>query len=980
MKKIQFLLPIFLLVALPGWGMTVFAQSTGTISGEVTDISTGELLVGANVRIEGTNLGSATNVDGEFIIRNVPEGTHTLVASYLGYEPIEQEVDVTADETLELEIELQWGGMEGDEVTISVQAQGQADAINRQVQRRTISNIVSSDRIREVPDVNAAESIGRLPGVSIQRSGGEANMVAIRGLSPQYNAITVEGVRMPSTDAANRSVDLSMISPNMLEGIELTKANTPDLDADAIGGTVDLQLREAPEGFHTDLSLEGGYNQLQESYDNYLVSGSVSNRFFNDRLGAILNFNLEDRDRGTDTYNADYGLQRISEGQYQPRTDQLRLQDNDQSRSRQGASLILDYNLPNGRIALNSFYSTRINDEVIRSNLYHLEDQNHMYEMGINENNLTMTSNILAVENDFGPFNVHATGSYSLSRNHSPEDIFVDFMEPSAFGDIEDRNNPTTIPPAAYNRIEDTNLYTIGVSETQAEESNYAFQSNATVPFQLSDFISGNFEFGGKHSYTSRFNDEDGWNINLFYGGEDTAMDHIQQNFPELGLEEGATTIPMEPFLQDYERSNFLPVMDGDWPIGYTPNPDMIVRLHNLLNERDLTDSDGQSVPYYERDVETTFRNDYDGIENLWAGYALTEFDIGDHIMFMPGFRYEHMSTRFTAAFVREASIPDRGDPGGAIDPRTTERSNEFFLPMFHLRISPTDWMDVRLARTNTITRPDYMAFSPRMTLDFYGRYVFAGNPDLQPAESLNHDLSVSFYNNEIGLFTVSAFHKSVDGLIYENTYQDLTTEDGERIGDHIEFPGVDDRTHTVITSLNNPNEAFYQGIEFDWQTNFWWLPDPFSGIVLSANYTRIHSETEYRRFTTERIADGSPTGQLVVSDTTRTGRLPNQPNDVANVQIGYDLGGFSARVSFLYQGDTMQAIGNRQEADHLTADYFRIDARVRQELFTGFEVFANLNNINSRPDENFQSALGQFPTYNQNYGATFDIGVRYRY
>ena len=134
-------------------------------------------------------------------------------------------------------------------VTVSVQARGQMSAINQQLSSRSIVNVVSSDRIQELPDANAAESVARLPGVSIQREGGEGNKVVIRGLSPKYNAVTINGIRMASTDSDDRSTDLSMISQYMIEGIEVTKAATPDKDADVLGGTVDFRLKKAAEGF-----------------------------------------------------------------------------------------------------------------------------------------------------------------------------------------------------------------------------------------------------------------------------------------------------------------------------------------------------------------------------------------------------------------------------------------------------------------------------------------------------------------------------------------------------------------------------------------------------------------------------------------------------------------------------------------------------------------------------------------------------------
>ena len=136
----------------------------------------------------------------------------------------------------------------GEVVLVTAQAKGQLDAINNQLSSNSIINAISADRIQELPDANAAESVGRLPGVSLQREGGEGNKVIIRGLSPKYNAITVNGVRLASTDVDDRSTDLSMISQYMLSGIEVIKAGTPDQDGDVIGGTVNFNIKEAKEG------------------------------------------------------------------------------------------------------------------------------------------------------------------------------------------------------------------------------------------------------------------------------------------------------------------------------------------------------------------------------------------------------------------------------------------------------------------------------------------------------------------------------------------------------------------------------------------------------------------------------------------------------------------------------------------------------------------------------------------------------------
>lgn len=155
--------------------------------------------------------------------------------------------------------------IQGKAIEVTAQAKGQMDAINKQLKAKSIKHIVSSDKIQELPDANAAEAVSRVPGVSIKREGGEGNKVVIRGLSPKYNKITVNGANLASTSSSNRSTDISMISQYMLDEIEVVKAGTPDLEADVLGGTVNFKLKKAPPGFHGNLITQGIYNDLERA-------------------------------------------------------------------------------------------------------------------------------------------------------------------------------------------------------------------------------------------------------------------------------------------------------------------------------------------------------------------------------------------------------------------------------------------------------------------------------------------------------------------------------------------------------------------------------------------------------------------------------------------------------------------------------------------------------------------------------------------
>ena len=161
--------------------LNVLLSQTATVKGVIKDSGTEKPLVGANVFIKETSLGTATIDNGSYKISNVNPGTYILKATYIGYESKEMEIAVSANETFEQDLALDYKTIEGKTIEVTAQARGQMDAINKQLKAKSIKNIISSDRIQELPDANAAEAVARVPGVSIRREGGEGNKVVIRG-------------------------------------------------------------------------------------------------------------------------------------------------------------------------------------------------------------------------------------------------------------------------------------------------------------------------------------------------------------------------------------------------------------------------------------------------------------------------------------------------------------------------------------------------------------------------------------------------------------------------------------------------------------------------------------------------------------------------------------------------------------------------------------------------------------------------------
>src|SRR5690606_26047176 len=137
---------------------------------------------------------------------------------------------------------------------------GQSKALNTQKNNTNITHVVSTDQIGKFPDANIGDAVKRIPGITMQMDQGEARNIIVRGLSPQLNSVTLNGSRIPSAEGDNRNIQMDLIPSDMIQTIEVSKAVTPDMDADALGGSVNLITRTAPQGFRVSATLGSGIN------------------------------------------------------------------------------------------------------------------------------------------------------------------------------------------------------------------------------------------------------------------------------------------------------------------------------------------------------------------------------------------------------------------------------------------------------------------------------------------------------------------------------------------------------------------------------------------------------------------------------------------------------------------------------------------------------------------------------------------------
>jgi hypothetical protein len=211
-------------------------------------------------------------------------------------------------------------------------------------------------------------------------------------------------------------------------------------------------------------------------------------------------------------------------------------------------------------------------------------------------------------------------------------------------------------------------------------------------------------------------------------------------------------------------------------------------------------------------------------------------------------------------------------------------------------------------------------------------------------------------------MFTIGLFNKQIENIDYYRTSR--IQEAGDYYGFYLTEP------------VNSIGTSIVKGFELELQTNFRYLPRPFDGLVLYANYSRMFSQTEFPYSYIDGYEPLPPFRPRVV-DTVRLGRMPGQVDYVGNISLGYEKGGFSGRVSLILQGPSLQFIGTRAELDDFNGSFARWDLILRQKIGKYFSVYFNLNNFTNYSESAYLGSI-RYPTREELYGWTADLGVRY--
>ncbi|MCX6132823.1 MAG: TonB-dependent receptor [Ignavibacteriales bacterium] len=994
-SSLSILLLVIIVLLLPA---ALFGQAT--LRGVVTDTLTQEKLVGVNVVLVGTGMGNATNIEGEYAITGIPQKVYSIRISCIGYEVKTIEVDFSKNPAKRLDVKLNSTVIQGQEVVVTAQMRGQVAAMNQQIASNTIINVVSEQKIRELPDANAAESIGRLPGVSILRSGGEANKVILRGLSDKFTTVTIDGVKIAATDADSRGVDLSTISQGSLSGIELSKALTPDKDADAIAGSVNLVTKRAPSKRQLQADIKGDYNRLMNSAKQYDLSLRYGERFFDGILGVQVSGNLENRIRSNEQTTINYS----DRYDIRPATyfvSNFKLQFVDEVRKRDGGTLLLDVNTPDSgsvRMSVNYNGTQRGYNTFMRNYPTNNAGSTPVYyETEARDQKVTAFNTSVRGENFLQGLSFTWGGAYARSVADLPFDYYLDYFEAIGRRDAAGhatsgmdlppnlyiQSNPEVVIPYAVNNFAvaaiDSGIFSTE-RNSQTERSGYL---DGKGKYTLGDMFAGEVKMGGKYKYTTRTKESSRLFAPYYLGFAWQPKNLTGTRFDSFYKRYLANSQVRSPSLTDFlDPSPAIRDLFNRYTLNPLMNSDAVREWYNLNKN-----GTAAGTEYY---TDNTADLDYYNItERLGAGYLMNTLNIGRDVTFIAGLRVESESNDYVSRFVPgTGSLGGFPTPTGVVKDTTTKYEETIWLPNFHLTVRPAEFLNVRLAAYKAIARPDYNARLIKLfAQSAASASLIVGNPTLRVSKAWNYEVNTSIFSNTIGLVSVSAFYKEISDDVHILSQGGIV---GPRFLDSL---GIHWNTaltkggYQLTVPYNSSKPTKVWGFEFEHQANLSFLPSYLQFLVLSYNFSIVRSEAHLvaTLIDTNWVVQHTDFGDIATPFYSnriidRVQKLDGQPEFYGNVALGIDVGDFSARMSVFYQGQFNRTFSPGGLTDGITGKYTRWDLTVKQRFSDHVALLMSVSNLMNVEESTYTTnRVYDWTRLNvsQRYGMTADFGVR---
>lgn len=943
-KRKLFIIAVILVFAtLPALSQTI----KGTI---VSDAGT---LPGANVSGKTFKRAATSDLQGVFIILAPDTGLVTIEFSYIGYasKSITLRLINGVNDIGLITMLPDHKSSLGDVVIKGTMAPSQAKAYSIKKNSNAIMDVMAADAIGKLPDRNAAEAVQRMQGVAVARYHGEADQAAVRGTPFSWTSTLFNSNRLPSSNVmGNRSSVLDVVPSEIIQYVQVAKAITPDMEGDAIGGSINFITRTAPAKRTLNVSAAGGYNTFSKNgtYNGSLVYGD---RFLNDKLGIIVAGAIWSRQWGSDEFVTSYNTGSANL-QQKNSINTVLFKRYMGERETKGLNVGAEYKIaPLHKIFFRGMANKFDDIRPVYESYIDYTNSRFQYNYRYSHYQTTLNGIEIGGENQVTPL-IKLDWSYSNHKSKyfletpptsngkglpiatfrqkitsgfnnlsSDGKRYWSFDSPNGVGGTADDFQSGIKDAGEVMRADKLLLSQLVISQLDNSEHDQIAQLNLKV-----DATSKvRFKFGGKYRTKER-NSTFGSNFVFLPGAS-------------LGIPNAPALLPLSSLqTTDFPKgTTFFGNMNGNYD-QYIVNP--------LVKEQ-LFDMFGPAFQSANGIVDATSKTNptavYHGNENVTSGYAMAEIDASDRLKIIGGIRNEYTKTTLDGMkATTTGSIV-------SVSPSTVENNYNAFLPMLHLKYKLSEQANLRAAYTRSFVRPNFGDMTPGGSTNTTSApmTISQGNPDLKPTFSNNFDLMGEYYFSNIGILSGGVFYKDISNIIF-------TDVNMQNVG------GSD----YLVTQARNLNKAKLFGFEaginkrFDFLNGFW------SGFGVEINYSFIDSQTEVPRL-------GNP------AQTDKTG-LPNQSKHLFNTILFYERDRVMVRLAGNYRGNSVETINQQLGPDFYTwsAANFTIDASATLSITKRLKAFIELNNLSNSLVEMYMGDKRRL-TSSESYGRRGQAGIR---
>ncbi len=919
-------------------GTFALAQSDkGSLSGRVADTANA-VLQGAQVELLPRASTVATDGQGEFTITNLAPGTYTVKISYVGFEPFTQEVTIIAGKNTQMKAVIQIQSKSEEVTVISGRQSAEAEAINRTRAADNILQVLPAEVITSLPNANIADALGRMPSVTIERDEGEGKYVQIRGTEPRLSNVMVDGITIPSPESGVRQIKLDTIASDLVESVEINKTLQANIDADGIGGSVNLVTKTASEVPTMNIYGLGGYTPISTNGRGVMQTGGTLGQRFGKqkKLGILIG--------GTYDYNG-RGINDIepvpTASSLTPHYDGMDIRDYVYDRTRWGATASADYKLGEGSgLYLRGLFST-------------FRNWGHKWDWTMNDSGAPGYSQDWRRPN-MAIGNLVAGGKHVFSGSWFAWDAAVGRSRSEGgsgsadytwTGDPGIANNCFNVPGVSVNRPGwspgcfgtgadnslDRNNY--GLSSFKLPTNGLSAQLNLTASASYAKNYHvgthfGTLEFGGKIRNAHKFDDT--WT-------------------PSWKAPKGTSiAVSAHPeWDSNFTDPNYY---NGTYKIGNTTDYNS-VRNFALAN-----------LPLSGPGVNSA---NYDFVERISAGYVMNTIDLSSRLRLVTGLRFEatHLNT---LGFDATTSLVDQKINGDYLD----------VLPSASLRIALAKDSALRLVYGRGLSRPDPQDIAQASSVVDTSQtpaVVTISNPNLKAEHANNYDVLFEQYLKSGGMFQAGFFYKDLTDPIVNGQY--IATA----------WPGVPAGTNTLVSQVQNVGSAHVMGLEVGYQQHLSFLPGPMRGLGLSANYSYTNSQAN---------------GLQNLLRTDSPAMLRQAPN-TWNISPTFDNKHFSLRVGMTYNDAMIYAYQYQNLAvnsagvlaptnpatqplgakgpggDNYLYAHYQLDAQGTYKATRNLQIYAYGLNLNNEVF-GFYNGSPQYVVQREYYKPTYAGGLRY--